>query len=458
MEFDKEKPLGEKKVIEMVDNFDSILPCSPLPESLYRDLHKNDTVQQSHADSHNFTRQNLMQPSEYEKNELQDHTIKSKFSFILTREFLKILFLGQFLSLCISIAIIIITALAVDYKLNLPATQGLFLYFGCATIFTPITISKNGWKIYFKILKSFGWKSFIDVQANYTGIKAYIYTSVLSTILLDAWAIPVCVILSLAFLKVGYHWSQYLGIGICLAGIGFLIQEDMNSASDPIRGDIYCIISATFYAISNVMEEYLVRTRPWYEVLGQMGFWGTFISLIQIFVLERQELITTEWNWQNASLLAAVAIMMIIIYIGIPILFKLSSATFFNLSFLTSDFYSLAFSLILFHVVMHPLYPLAATCTLLGLVIFYIYPASPPEMKMIKDGDTFVNDADNISDTSDLKTTSSKEILQKELNIEMNNVEFDNTKHLKVRFSEEIVDQDNIRISEVEIVVVKESN
>ncbi|CAG8520461.1 12024_t:CDS:2 [Dentiscutata heterogama] len=247
---------------------------------------------------------------------------KSKFFFLFTKEFAFILFWGQFLSLCFTGSIVIVTALTINYHISLPATLSFFMYTTLTLICTPITIYKNGIRAYLRMLRIRGWKY---VEANYFGIKAYAYTSILSTILLDAWAIPVCVILSIFFLHIKYHWSQYLGVGICLAGIGVLIEADFQSgkdmyyAVDPIKGDILCLISATFFGISNIIEEYYVKKRPAYEVLGQMGFWGMIVSGIQTWFL--------------------------------------------------------------FKTVMHVLYPLAAVCTILGLLVFYIYPATQPVVK-----------------------------------------------------------------------------
>ncbi|CAG8592372.1 33523_t:CDS:2 [Racocetra persica] len=233
-------------------------------------------------------------------------SIKSKFSFLFTKEFGSIFLLGQFLSLCITGAIVLVTVLTLNYNTSLPATLSFLIYTTLAFIYTPITIYKNGIRAYLGIIKVRGWKylllSIVDLEANYFGIKAYAYTSILSTVLLDAWAIPVCVILSIFFLHVKYHWSQYLGIVICMAGIGVLIEADFQSgkdmyyALDPIKGDIFCLISATFYGISNVAEEYYVRKRPTYEVLGQMGLWGMIMGGIQVVTLERFDLAKVVWT------------------------------------------------------------------------------------------------------------------------------------------------------------------
>lgn len=59
-----------------------------------------------------------------------------------------------------------------------------------------------------------GWKYFIlaacDVEGNFLVVKAYQYTDLLSCMLLDAWAIPVCLFFSWLYLRVRYHWTQIL--------------------------------------------------------------------------------------------------------------------------------------------------------------------------------------------------------------------------------------------------------
>ncbi|CAG8730041.1 5577_t:CDS:2, partial [Racocetra fulgida] len=123
----------------------------------------------------------------------------------------------------------------------------------------------------------------MNVQGNYLIVKAFEYTSALSLMLLDAWTTPIVAVLSLIFLKATYRSSQYLGIIICMVGFGIVILGDfdvgknMNFAKDPIKGDIFAIIAATCYGISNVFEEICVKERPLHEVIGQLGFWGTII-------------------------------------------------------------------------------------------------------------------------------------------------------------------------------------
>lgn len=49
-----------------------------------------------------------------------------------------------------------------------------------------------------------------DVEGNFLVVKAYQYTTLLSCMLLDAWAIPVCLLFSWIYMRPKYHWTQIL--------------------------------------------------------------------------------------------------------------------------------------------------------------------------------------------------------------------------------------------------------
>ena len=52
-----------------------------------------------------------------------------------------------------------------------------------------------------------------DVEGNFLVVKAYQYTTLLSCMLLDAWAIPVCLLFSWLYMRPKYHWTQLLVCG-----------------------------------------------------------------------------------------------------------------------------------------------------------------------------------------------------------------------------------------------------
>jgi len=325
-----------------------------------------------------------------------DEKSDSKFSFLFTKKFLIILLLGQFLSLCITATSVTTQELAIE-GVNFPTTQSFLNYVVLNLIYTSITIWKMGFKGWLKMLKNRGWMyfilAFIDVEGNYFVVKAYQYTSLLSAMLLDNWSTLVCMILLISFFKVTYHWSQYLGALMCFAGIGVLLRGDVilgqtdeiTASTNMLKGDLFLLLGSTLYGFSNVGEQYFVRQFPLYEVVGQMGFFGTIINGVQLAILERQELESTPWSGRIVGLLIAFNFAMFCLYTGAPQLFRISSATFFNLSLITSDFYGLIFALFLFGQKMHGLYPLAYIMSVVGLIVYHVYPETEPQIRRLAD-------------------------------------------------------------------------
>jgi solute carrier family 35 protein F1/2 len=141
---------------------------------------------------------------------------------------------------------------------------------------------------------------------------------------------------------------------ICVAGLGLLVASDhLTSKNYPAGnkplGDGLMILGATLYGISNGLQECLVRQRPLYEVVGQMGFWGTIISGAQAAGLEHGIWKDQVWNRHTIGMLVAYTASMLSLYTVVPILFRLASSPFYNLSILTSDFWGLIFGLGLYH-------------------------------------------------------------------------------------------------------------
>ncbi|KAI1309330.1 hypothetical protein EDD11_004113 [Mortierella claussenii] len=339
-------------------------------------------------------------------------TWKERVATLCSRHFLIILVLGQVLSLCITATTIFTTKLAQgDNPISIPTTQSFLNYFVLGVVYTGVTLYKEGLRGWFEIMRrrSLYYIAFalIDVEGNYFVVKAYNYTSLLSAMLLDAWTIPCVVLLSVLFLRMRFVRWHYLGVFICLVGMGFLIWSDMKAGkdfpgSDYVKGDLFCILGATLYAFSNVGQEYLVRQRPMYEVVGQLGFWATIINGIQLAILERHELQNIEWTGSVVGYIIGFDIAMFLMYSLSPLLFRLSSATFFNLSLLTSDFYGLLFGLFLFDAQINKIYPIAYVLIILGIIMYNVYPAPEPKFKprLVKDVEMEENEKQDVRDNS----------------------------------------------------------
>ncbi|KAG0272763.1 hypothetical protein BGZ95_011458 [Linnemannia exigua] len=321
-------------------------------------------------------------------------TWRERLSFLVSRKFITILLLGQLLALCITATTILTTKLtqSSDNAISIPTTQSFLNYLVLGIVYTGITFYKVGFRGWIEILRRRGLYyivfAVIDVEGNYFMVKAYNYTSLLSAMLLDSWTIPCVVLLSVFVLRMRFLKLHYLGVLICLLGMGFLVWSDMIAGkdfpgSDYIKGDLFCILGATFYALSNVGQEFLVRQRPMYEVVGQLGFWGAIVNGIQLAILERHELATIHWTGEVVGYIIGFDIAMFLMYSVAPILLRLSSATFFNLSLLTSDFYGLLFGLFLFEAKINEVYPIAYVLIMIGIIVYNIREAPEPKFKPI---------------------------------------------------------------------------
>ncbi|KAH9167482.1 DUF914-domain-containing protein [Lactarius sanguifluus] len=310
-----------------------------------------------------------------------------RFASIWTRRFVLSLLAGQVVSLCITCTNVT-TGELTTRNWALPTTQTFFLYFSLFAIYTPYTIYQYGFGGWFKVIYKDGWKYIIlaacDVEGNFLVVKAYQYTDLLSCMLLDAWAIPVCMFFSYLYMRTRFHWTQLLGVMICVAGLGLLVGADQITDKDwPAlnkgKGDAFMIIGASLYGFTNATEEFFVRKRPLYEVVGQLGMWGTIISGIQGSALEHKQMREVTWNGTNIGLLVAYTAAMFILYTVAPLLYRLASSAYYNLSLLSSDFYGLLFGLFLFHYKPYWLYFPSFGVVILGLIVYFWH--STPEQQ-----------------------------------------------------------------------------
>jgi len=225
-----------------------------------------------------------------------------------------------------------------------------------------------------------------DVEGNFLLVLAYRYTDITSVQLLDCFTIPVVMVLSWALLKVRYNRKHFMGACICLAGLGMLIASDIltgrndsdddddgssNSDRHRLIGDLLVLGGCVLYALSNLAQEHLVKNYDRLEFLSWLGICGAIISGIQMAIVERNEL--SEVPWSSAVVWAYILgfnVCLFSLYFITPLLLQRSSALFLNLSFLTSDFWSLLMAFILFHTKLHPLYFPAFIIIIVGLIIY----------------------------------------------------------------------------------------
>ncbi|KAF7132867.1 hypothetical protein RHSIM_Rhsim09G0033200 [Rhododendron simsii] len=194
----------------------------------------------------------------------------------------------------------------------------------------------------------------MDLDMEILVVKAYQYTSITSIMLLDCWSIPSVIFLTWFFLKTKYRLRKAIGVAICVVGLVVVVFSDVHATdrsggSNPLKGDLLVIAGATLYAISNVSEEFFVKSADRVELMAMLGIFGAIISACQIIVLERNELKSIHWSAGAVFPFIGFAVAMFLFYSGVPILLKISGSTMLNLSLLTSDMWTVLIRIFAYH-------------------------------------------------------------------------------------------------------------
>lgn len=313
------------------------------------------------------------------------HDLEAKdvhwYSYLQTVDFWVVLLIGQVLSLCIT-ATNTFTSLLVEKNWSIPALQTIFNYALLSIIYLPIMFYQHGYQKVGRIIFYDGWKyfilSFLDVLGNYFTVLAYDYTNILSAQLLNFWSIVCVVIISFCLLKVRYKLFQVLGILICCGGMGILLASDHIQGSNGgpgvnlLKGDLFGLLGATLYGISNVFEEWFVSKRPMYEVLAFLGVLGVIINGVVAAIFDRASFTGSTWDGDVAGYLVGYTLVLTIFYSLAPIILRMGSAAFFDISLLTSNFWGTIIGIHVFGYIIHFMYPIAFVCIVIGLIIYFL--------------------------------------------------------------------------------------
>ncbi|XP_048388005.1 solute carrier family 35 member F2-like isoform X1 [Stegostoma tigrinum] len=317
---------------------------------------------------------------------------KSKAKEYFTWNLLKILFLGQGLSMLLCGTAISSQYLADDFAVNTPVLQSFINYLLLCLVYVGILAFRQGNDNLLQILKTKWWKyllvGLIDVEANYLVVKAYQYTTLTSVQLLDCFIIPVVMLLSWFILRSRYKIIHFVAVLMCLLGVGIMVGADVlaskqqGSGSNKLLGDFLVLGGAALYGVSNVCEEFVVKNFSREEFLGMLGLFGTFFSGIQLSILEHNAIANINWSWQVVLLFTAFAVCMFGWYSFLPLVIKISSATSVNLAILTADLYSIFFGIFLFHYKFSVLYILAFAIIMVGFVLYNTTPSHVAEVQI----------------------------------------------------------------------------
>eukprot|EP00980_Cylindrotheca_fusiformis_P005484 scaffold1169_cov120-Cylindrotheca_fusiformis.AAC.34 len=241
------------------------------------------------------------------------------------------------------------------------------------------------------------WQYFIialiDVEANVVTALSFRYTTLTSVTLFDNLAIPTAMAISGIFFARRFTWIHLGGVAICMVGVCLNIIQDYDDDKDveeqeeyphKLRGDLLAITGGMLYGINNVMVEVTIRdSGDTTEYLGSIGFFAVLIASLQAVVTEWEDIMDffgrgaddKACNSERWWLLSAYVGCTVFSYMGSSRFFQISEATFFGLSLLTGDLWSVIFSVFAEGIIPHALFFVALVFVLSGMVIYEMAPS-----------------------------------------------------------------------------------
>lgn len=215
---------------------------------------------------------------------------------------------------------------------------------------------------------------FVDVQGNYLVNKAFELSSITSVTLLDCFTVAWVIGLTWYFIGTRYSLWQLLGAALCVIGLGLVLLSDAGvsggGGSRPLLGDILVMAGTFFYAMSNVGEEFCVKKTHRIEVVSMLGLFGTLVTVCEIAIIEWKSLETVDWSAEIILAFAGYALASFCFYSVAPFVLKMSGATLFNLSILTSDMWAVVIRIFIYQQQVDWLYFVSFGIVVVGLIIY----------------------------------------------------------------------------------------
>ncbi|KAG6619566.1 Drug/Metabolite Transporter (DMT) Superfamily [Phytophthora cinnamomi] len=229
----------------------------------------------------------------------------------------------------------------------------------------------------------------VDVEGNYFAVKAYNYANYATLSLILNMTVPFVTLFCFLFLKTRYSLRHYLGAVVALGGSVVIFVSDYTSSANgtssrEVRGDMYALIAAAFYATSNVMIQAVVKTRDVdsnVECLGFLGLWASLVSIVQVLVLERSPIEAVDFTGRVYGYMAGYVCVLFVFYTITSVFLRWAESLMFNLGLLTAPVFTVAVSYLLFDEAVNKWYWLALALVYVGLICYSSAPAPQESAK-----------------------------------------------------------------------------
>jgi len=268
--------------------------------------------------------------------------------------------------------------------------------------------------------------AFLEVEALYFTVLAYRYTTITSASLLLSMSVPSAMAASKILLKWKYGLAHIIGVCICLIGAvsNVLIDfEDDEKGKDvkfehKVIGDFLATVGAVLLGVTDALVEFMCKKCSSQEYLSMMGIFGTIISIVQVFLVEKEAITmyfgnnaicSKEWKF---GLLAAFTLAN---YLNLTLqayFLRISEASLMNLSVLTSDLFAVLFSVVFENIVPDPLFYLALVLIYSGIIIYESAPSPMEERENTEETSTNRHCKDMLENSFDIKILTTQSFIK----------------------------------------------
>lgn len=223
--------------------------------------------------------------------------------------------------------------------------------------------------------------SIFNCAGDVAAIYAYNTTSLSSAMLLTTTVIFWVAPMSVFILKRKLSVVQCISIVVGLGGVISIFIADGAGESKWV-GNVLSLGSAVSYAIANILQEKLVYTASVTTYLCRFSIFALPTSGILSGAVEWKSIRDYVWNPASYGLLFGYGILLFIYYTFVPFVMQFSSAVEMNISLLTSNFFSLAISILAFGQKAEWLYFVGFFCVPIAIVLYTLFPYKEKTQEM----------------------------------------------------------------------------
>ncbi|KAK4396501.1 putative solute carrier family 35 member [Sesamum angolense] len=181
-------------------------------------------------------------------------------------------------------------------------------------------------------------------------------------------------------LLVPWYWYVVLGLVDVLG--------NYLGGPKPLYGDILVIAATVFFAMNNIGVEFCAKKKDRVEVVTMVSVFGMLVTASGMATLERKSLESISWSPQLVLAYVGNTIASFMFYTLSPFVLKMSGATLFNLSLLTSDMWAVLIRLFIYKQQVNWLYYSAYALVAIGIFIYSKTERDPDSTQAVEDGNT----------------------------------------------------------------------